>query len=188
MILVICAHTTLTHFSVPCFDKFFKHFKRFCGLNISRKQITNFWSTRSKTFCAKFIIIWSSTMRLFWCCARFDLMVSDFLKTFFIYLGFRLFFVLYISAQRYLSLWTVIAAFRSSRLDVFCTKCVLINYAKFTGKHLCQSLFLNKVQAPPATLLKKRLWYRCFPVNFAKFVETTFLQDTSGPLHLSTFW
>ena len=104
MILVICAHTTLTHFSVPCFDKFFKHFKRFCGLNISRKQITNFWSTRSKTFCAKFIIIWSSTMRLFWCCARFDLTVSDFLKTFFIYLGFRLFFVLYISAQRYLSL------------------------------------------------------------------------------------
>ena len=23
----------------------------------------------------------------------------------------------------------------------------------------------------PATLLKKRLWYRCFPVNFAKFLR-----------------
>ena len=36
----------------------------------------------------------------------------------------------------------------------------------------------------PATLLKKRLWYRCFPVNFAKFPRTTFLQNTSGRLLL----
>ena len=27
----------------------------------------------------------------------------------------------------------------------------------------------------PATLLKKRLWHRCFPVNFAKFLRTPFL-------------
>ena len=26
----------------------------------------------------------------------------------------------------------------------------------------------------PATLLKKRPWHRCFPVNFAKFLRTTF--------------
>ena len=26
----------------------------------------------------------------------------------------------------------------------------------------------------PATLLKKRLWHRCFPVNFAKFLRTLF--------------
>ena len=26
----------------------------------------------------------------------------------------------------------------------------------------------------PATLLKKRLWHRCFPVNFAKFLRTPF--------------
>ena len=25
-----------------------------------------------------------------------------------------------------------------------------------------------------ATLLKKRLWHRCFPVNFVKFLGTTF--------------
>ena len=32
------------------------------------------------------------------------------------------------------------------------------NLTKFTGKHLCQSLFFNKVAAlRPATLLKKRL-------------------------------
>ena len=36
----------------------------------------------------------------------------------------------------------------------------------------------------PATLLKKRLWERCFPVNFAKFLRTPFLQNTSGRLLL----
>ena len=51
----------------------------------------------------------------------------------------------------------------------------------FSGKHLCQSLFFNK--EGPATLLKKRLWYRCFPVNFTKFLRT-FLQNTSGRLLL----
>ena len=34
---------------------------------------------------------------------------------------------------------------RSSRLEVYCKKDVLRNFAKFTGKHLCQSLFFNKV-------------------------------------------
>ena len=34
----------------------------------------------------------------------------------------------------------------------------------------------------PATLLKKRLWHRCFPVNFAKFLRTPFSQNTSKKL------
>ena len=29
----------------------------------------------------------------------------------------------------------------------------------------------------PATLLKKRLWRRCFPVNFVKFLRTPFLTE-----------
>ena len=28
-----------------------------------------------------------------------------------------------------------------------------------------------------ATLLKKRLWHRCFPVNFAKFLRTPLLTE-----------
>ena len=36
--------------------------------------------------------------------------------------------------------------------------------------------FLIKLQTP-ATLLKKRLWHRCFPVNFAKFLRTPFLTE-----------
>ena len=34
---------------------------------------------------------------------------------------------------------------RGSRLEVFCKKAVLRNFAKFTGKRLRQSLFFNKV-------------------------------------------
>ena len=57
--------------------------------------------------------------------------------------------------------------------EVFCKKGVLKNFTKFIGKHLCQSLFFNKVAGVrPATLLKKRLWRRCFPVNFVKFLRT----------------
>ena len=52
--------------------------------------------------------------------------------------------------------------------------------AKFTGKDLCLSLFFNR----SATLLKKRLQHRCFPVNFAKFIKTHFLLNTSGDYFL----
>ena len=49
-------------------------------------------------------------------------------------------------------------SFRSSRPDVFCKQGVLRNFAKFTGKHLCQSRFINRVAGlRPANLLKKRL-------------------------------
>ena len=34
---------------------------------------------------------------------------------------------------------------RTNRPELFCKKDVLRNSAKFTGKHLCQSLFFNKV-------------------------------------------
>ena len=34
------------------------------------------------------------------------------------------------------------------------------------------------------TLLKRKLWHICFPMNFAKFLRTLFLQNTSGQLLL----
>ena len=63
---------------------------------------------------------------------------------------------------KYRNNWCKIIAntIRSSRPEVFCKKGVLRNFAKFTGKHLCLSLFFNKVLA----------W--CFPVNFARFLRT----------------
>ena len=53
----------------------------------------------------------------------------------------------------------------SSRPVVLCKKGALGNLAKFTGKHLCQSL-------EACNLIKKRLWHRCFSVNFTKFLRT----------------
>ena len=72
-------------------------------------------------------------------------------------------------------------SFRSSRLDVFCKKGadVLKNFAKFTGKHLCQSFFLTE-------LLAWVLWQRFFPVNFAKFLRIIFLWNISGRLLLTS--
>ena len=59
------------------------------------------------------------------------------------------------------------------------TEGILRNFVKFTEKHLCQSLFFNKVLG-----LSLQLWHRCFPMNFAKFLRTPFLQNTSGRLLL----
>ena len=71
-----------------------------------------------------------------------------------------------------------VGLFRSSRPEVFCKKAVLKNFAKFTGKHLCQSLLFSKVAVlRPATLLKRRLWHRCFPVDFVKFLRTPFRKE-----------
>ena len=65
---------------------------------------------------------------------------------------------------------------RSSRWAVFCKKGALRSFTKFTGKHLWQILYLNKVAGlRSATLLKTRLWHRCFPVNFANILRTRFL-------------
>ena len=61
---------------------------------------------------------------------------------------------------------------RSSRPEVFCKNGVLRNFAKFTGKHLCQSFFFSKTAGlRPATLLKKRLWHRCFSMAVVFFVN-----------------
>ena len=61
---------------------------------------------------------------------------------------------------------------------MFCKKGVLKNVVKLTGKQLCQSLFFNEVAALRlATLSKKRLWHRYFPVSFAKFLRTSFLTE-----------
>ena len=44
-------------------------------------------------------------------------------------------------------------------------------------------------QSPRGVVLKisslKRLWHRYFPVNYAKFLRTPFLQNTSGRLLLA---
>ena len=71
-------------------------------------------------------------------------------------------------------------------------RCLSNNSVKFSEK-LCfwrsvqkqwKLLSFRSSHRRSATLLKKRLWHRCFPVNFAKFLRKPFLQDTSGRLLL----
>ena len=48
---------------------------------------------------------------------------------------------------------------RSSRPEMFYKKDVLRNFTKFTGKHLCQSLFFNKVAGPRTCFFIGHLWW-----------------------------
>ena len=78
---------------------------------------------------------------------------------------------------------------RSSHQRCSVRKGVLRNFTKFPRKHLCQSLFLIKLQnSRPATLLKKRLWHKCFPVNFVRFLRTPFSQSTYWRLLLDLYF
>ena len=59
--------------------------------------------------------------------------------------------------------------------EVFFKKGVLKNFANFTGKHLCWSLFFNKVaDLRVCNFIKKRLQQRYVPVKLAKFYEHLF--------------
>ena len=69
---------------------------------------------------------------------------------------------------------------RSSCPEVFCKKDLLKNFTKFTGKHLCQSLFFNKVAGWGLTkvfscefceIFLEHVFYRtpprdCFSISF----------------------
>ena len=61
-----------------------------------------------------------------------------------------------------------VSHYRSSRPEVFCKKCALRNFAKFTGKHLCQSLFFNK----------KENLAQAFACEFCGISKNTFLHKT----------
>ena len=68
-------------------------------------------------------------------------------------------------------------------------KGVLENFTRFTRKHMCQSLFLNKVVGlRSVTLLRKRLRHRCFPVNFVKRLKTPTLKNISERLAMVAGW
>ena len=80
--------------------------------------------------------------------------------------------VLFVSA---FSLWltlSVINDVKKNLPELLYKKCVLKNVENLQGSTCAIGLF-NK-----ATLLKKWLWHRCFPVNFAEFLRTAFLQNT----------
>ena len=69
---------------------------------------------------------------------------------------------------------------RSTRPDIFCKKGVLRNFTKFTVKHLCQSLFFNKVAVEVAcNFTKKETLVQVFSCEFCKISKNTFLHRTT---------
>ena len=61
---------------------------------------------------------------------------------------------------------------RSSRPDVLCESGVLRNFTKFSGKHLCQSPFFNKVA--DLTLFKKETLAQVLSCKFCEIFKNTF--------------
>ena len=70
--------------------------------------------------------------------------------------------------------------FRNSRSQMFFKKDFLKNFAIFTPKNLCCSLFFTKPSnLKVCNFIRKKLQH-CFAENFTKFLRTAFLQNTSG--------
>ena len=66
---------------------------------------------------------------------------------------------------------------KTPRTEVFCEKGVLGNFAKFTGKHLCQNLFINKV-AGLFNFIKKETLAQVLSCEFCKISKNTFSYRT----------
>ena len=63
---------------------------------------------------------------------------------------------------------------RSSHPEVLCKKRVLKNSTKFTGKHLCQSLFFDKVAGQVCNFIKKETLALMFSCEFCEIFKNTF--------------
>ena len=69
----------------------------------------------------------------------------------------------------------------SSRPEVFCKKSVFRNFAEFSGKHLCQTLFFNNVAGlgPRAcNFIKKEVLAQVFSCEFCEISKNTFFHRT----------
>ena len=71
----------------------------------------------------------------------------------------------------------LINIYRNSHRKCSIAKSVLKIFCKIRRKNLCQGLFFEK---------KKRFWHRCFPVNSAGFLRTSFLQNTSTSVSINS--
>ena len=58
------------------------------------------------------------------------------------------------------------------------TRGVLKNFTKFTGKHLCQSPFLIKLQASACNFIKKEALAQVFSYEFCEISKNTFSYRT----------
>ena len=70
---------------------------------------------------------------------------------------------------------SILSLVRSGHRRCSVRKRVLRNFAKFTGKHLCQSLFLNK---NAENFIKKETLAKAFPCEYCEVAKKAFLQRT----------
>ena len=56
-------------------------------------------------------------------------------------------------------------------------KDILKNFPKFTGKHLCQSLFLIKLQTEACDFIKKETLAQVFSCKFFETFKSAFFTD-----------
>ena len=67
---------------------------------------------------------------------------------------------------------------RSRQSEVFCKNGILQNFAKFTAKLLCQSLFLIKLKADACNFVKKETLAQVFSWKFCKIFKNPVSQRT----------
>ena len=68
-------------------------------------------------------------------------------------------------------------AYQKQPPEVFSKKRCFKKFCEIHRKTPVPESFFNKLPAPPATLLKKKPWHQCLPVNFAKFLRRPFLTE-----------
>ena len=84
----------------------------------------------------------------------------------------------------------LVGFYRSSHRKRSLRKGVLRNFAKFTGKHLCQRLFFNQVADLSLQLYKKGTLTQVFSCEFSEISKNTFFTEhlwptASGPIRLN---
>ena len=80
--------------------------------------------------------------------------------------------------------------YRSSHRRCSVRKGVLRNIAKFTGKHLCQSLFFNKVAVLRSVTIKKETLVQVFSCEFWEIsINTSYTEHLSATAsELNYYW
>ena len=80
----------------------------------------------------------------------------------------------------------------STKLNVYGNLMCILNDTKVFSEisqnswgNTCTSLFFSCRRHPAKVSKESFRWHRCFPVNFAKFLRTPFLQNISGCSGLS---
>ena len=79
--------------------------------------------------------------------------------------------------------------FKMTQKQLFACSSKQVFFTIFTEKHLCWSLFFDKVVVlGPATLFKKRIRHRCFPVTIEKILTALFIVHLRSVLLISILW